>query len=203
MEKFKNLDWRAKALIIFFALILIYGTIFYISLPKNPKQVVPNNSTFPSPSQSQLIKPSMVKTDWQVYKTDHYEISYPSDWKAEKFYIVNGGQRVTIKPQNLPFGNDFPSLDISVEPASTSASIQERRRLFSAFGFTEREISFQNVQAYEFKGSLPSDKLSQEVNFYLEKDNISYAFSYKYERETINSEYENIFNKILSTFRFF
>lgn len=194
VDIFEKLNWKILVLILLgvFGLIVLMGNVANRSFETTASKELPtsaptkteirtNSSSFPDSSFS----------TWKFYKTDKYELTYPSDWKIEKRRIVNGGELVIFKAEK----ESLPVLTISSEPASKSATLEQKRRILKSLGFSENSILFNNLEAWEFN---VTKKTYSEKRLFISKGGNNFNIEYKYDS---NNPKETI-NRIFSSFKF-
>ncbi|GEM_PF-3325519 len=198
---FETSNWKILVLILLgvFGVILITGNLVNRSFESEiPKEVLAPSATKAVPKVTSSF-PSTSLVSWKFYKTDQYEITYPSDWKTESFFHKDGKETVRIKPLSLSGEEYYPSIDISVENASSASKLENFYSSMPAF----RKIGnkYMTTSMTKMVGKEKIKSPVQEIAVFIYTGERAYFLEYRYDGEKENNEQEFTFNRIISSLK--
>lgn len=158
-------------------------------------------------AQQTIITPDET---WITGDNKLYTISFPSDWKPEANYVLNGGTAVTLKPAILPTGNLLPSMHIEATPSDPANPLSERIKFLSPLKLTQSDISFQGIPTVRLSGMLPFKPLPENPNqslihkeyTFFEKSNNTYIITFAYYQDSEASKNEQLYKAMLDSIKF-
>jgi hypothetical protein len=145
--------------------------------------------------------------EWKVYQNSEFSVNYPPDWMVEELKFPNGDLGTSIHPSSKLSSN--PSFLVTSSSSSSSASLQIQK-LYMGLGFKQKFISIDNIQATELSGTFPPNNqitsatknVIQASHIYLNRGGTDYLLKYTYTELHIDKSLEEIFGKVISSFKF-
>ncbi|MDP3987856.1 MAG: hypothetical protein Q8P80_01790 [Candidatus Levybacteria bacterium] len=206
MENLKE-KFNLKFLLAGFLVLIFISGIVFLSISTKPKAVVesePNQNPLPTKAPDGA---SLPQVSWKIYQNNEFKITYPSDWKIEKFPVSGGGEITRIKFAALGPDDYYPSIDITPEDASTAAQLEG---FYASLGFSKTQVSFTGMPATKYAGlstiKAVGKKIvkgdSQESAVFIKGPASIYYFEYRYDGSLPNQDYESIFGRIINSLEF-
>lgn len=186
-----NLNWKVLLALGIILLILGAGSIFLLGRLSSK---VTSLSVTPTPSSA--------ADNWKVYYQSDYSISYPPEASISARRIQGGGRELDI---HLAQGPSY-RVELQIVPNSNT-SIERISGIFRDHHYQESDIVINSKPAKKFTGtmltSLPTGNIVlQEIAALVENNGQIYRLELIYYKPQRNSEVDNLFLKILATFRF-
>lgn len=175
--------------------LLVLAVLYFVTTPKieNPKS---SNSYQASILPTSVALPTdQPRAVWPVYKGPTYQISYPSGLSATPGVIAGGGNALVLEGKE---GSLSYNIEIQVIPQATD-SAENIYGIFRGFGYKESDTTIANLPAKKFKGNIGN---LQETAVVFENNGQVYKIQLGYTSTLIDNKIEQIFNSILSTFKF-
>lgn len=169
----------------------------------NPNQQNVENSGQPLPSTSKPVD------NWKTYQNANYIINYPPDWTIQELNLTGGTRGVNIKPV-ADLGNiSNINFTVSVDTSSVVDKFKQKQEMYAQMGFKSSSILLDNTAATRLSGTIPqrsvkvpaTAKILQTSYIYLAKGNNGYFLDYSYLSVNSDIQLENIFNKMLTSFK--
>jgi len=205
---YKKGSWKKWVLIYGVVAVLLYGGIYYFVLSKNKSNPYSYN-TSPSPTQS-VQKPSPTTdptANWKTYTNTKYgyTFKYPNPWteNCSKDISQNSplSQSVIVCPEAYPtgpFGGIPAYFNVTVESKKIGETAQDIKKLKEKENPSIKEVSVPKIANYDVAASYFEGAGIPNATVYLVKN----PSDTTYMNITGDGIDENIYNQILSTFKF-
>lgn len=148
--------------------------------------------------------------NWKEYKNSNFSLSFPPEWDAQDLNFSNGRPGVSIRPVLDENNSANVVLTVNMEPVSFMESFKKQEQMYRALGFKSSSFQLNKIQGTKLSGSLSSkiatpsasQKTIQTSYVVVRKGEDVYVLDYSYTSSGINTQIENTFSKIISTFKF-
>ncbi len=200
---------RGNVLVIFLAVALVVsvsaaGYLFWQNRQLQ-NQAVKTTSPVQNPTPVPTIAPT---ANWKTYKTSQYEIKYPPDWKLS-LTPLEGESLFKIIPNSNVDDNFYPGLFVEFKSINNT-SLETQKNIYERMNLIKNGVFFKNITAVKYTGASSTKNVNgrivpgviQQIFILLEHSGYIYTFGYSYEESAINKKQEDLFDQILSTFKF-
>jgi len=136
----------------------------------------------------------------QFPEEKNYQVDYPQYLKVEPGIINGGGTSLLLSSQSNQ--NESPyKIEIQVFN-STNTSLATISGVFTGFGYMQSPVTVGNITARKFSGHISvSESNLQETAIIFENKEKIYKTQLMYNAPSVNRQIENIFARIVSTFK--
>ncbi len=223
----KPLNWKLIGIISIVAAILLGGGAYaavvldIFNQKEEPKQTSTTTTKTATPSTTtKKEEPKDETTDWKTYTGKEYTFKYPSDWKVETTTLQIGELRLT-SPDLVtdPLNETEPLINVKAGtmirflPSKEYPTGKDLKEYLNENGFssyfdketgvlTETTLAGEKSVRIDTKlGVYSASKDYITTSYYVVNNGKFYQIPRLYP-EGKQSEYENIFKKVLSTFKF-
>ena len=179
----KKISTPLAILIILLIIAIIIGVTLWIYLIKD------------------IVSPQDETTDWNTYRNEKYgyEIKYPEKWTFDDSFGPNKERpysAVMFSPPDSKSEEIFVFTDFQIAGLTRNLSLKESLKIMGGHNFISQEdINVNNYRAIKTEQPGPENSYSIYI---MNDDRIIYRLTLT----SINSPFLNIFNQMLSTFRF-
>jgi hypothetical protein len=177
-------------IVVIVIIVILAGVVGYFMLVKKPV-VQQTNTPNPTPVQQTPESPAPTPQDesanWETYtNTDlGYSIKYPNSWQVDESGLQNSlGKEVIINPPSAEPFTTYISVSIDQRPLDL---IRQVHTSSQAPIFIEKEISFANQSAFQFRASN-----SDSVGIYIgHEDKIFLVSTSKFSSEKVQQSFSS------------
>lgn len=168
--------------------------------PVNPA----SKSSFPNSSSGVPgTVPVSIPKGWETYKYTDFEISYPSNFSVQFGAISGGGVSLAFaqKPSTLAVSQGHIEMQVYDAKNVPLGRISEG---FTGLGYTKSAVTIGEINAQKFSDSITattSASLHTSAVIFANKGK-TFKIQLDYTAQGQDSQIENTYNQIVSTFRF-
>lgn len=138
---------------------------------------------------------------WKVYSSQKFKIDYPGNWK-----LIIKDEVITLKPTGSGL---TPVLKVETD-SSGGATVKQKQGVYHTLKFNASTVSINGLTGMRFDGLYPVNSIEGRIVtsplkrtvVFVENSGTIYTLTLDQDSESSNKEYDEQFNKMLSTLRF-
>jgi hypothetical protein len=194
----EKLGWRkTSAILIILSVLAIVIIVFTFLNPSGLSSQGDLRSLPSKNSQSPIVsRPTTFQTEWVKYTSRSFELNYPSEYGVDSMLREGSSESLVLYP---------PKKDATVSIQSYSSKLTSASKIsviFSTLGYKQDPVIVGGVSGTMFYGSvMVGDHRLQEQAVVIEANSLLYKFHISYESDVRDSDLEEHFKRIISSFR--
>lgn len=197
IERFEEMTSSQKMIVtagMTLLVLLFIGALYILTAPKIENPKAPNSFQDSVATPTPVVLKMQPVKPWPVYTGSAFELSYPPD--ATVTSGVVGGQGEALLIEGKEGGTDY-NIELQITDA-TQTPLNNIYAIFRGLEYKEEETTLKNVIAKKFSGSVAG---TAETAIVFESRGKVYKIQLFYNSPQINTNIEQIFQGILSTFK--
>jgi hypothetical protein len=147
-------------------------------------------------------------TKWQTYSSNDFSFQYPPEWSVKTDSLTSGGSILTVRPNVLPAGINYPQFTLQRYPL-TDATSGTNGSILQGLGLIESDAHIGALPAKQYKGTLPFKVVAdqtlkepvQDTTYIVVKDSTQYVLKYEYEGNQLSDMLEDFFSGFINSFK--